>query len=350
MRTQGYLAFAAGILLTVISCMQVRDAQQAGIRATFARDTEKIASDANVRLQIYVDMLLSVKGTFAVNENISRRQFALFVRELKLSQRYPGFLAIQFVRVVPADGLARFTAAVRADTSLDPAGNPLFEVHPKVPRGEHYIIEYSEPLAGNEIAFGLDLAGLAPHKAALELGRDTGKVVSTERITLVQDQAGQPGFVARSPIYRQGMPLDTVEQRRTALTGWVAIVFKVNTLMREVIDDSLMTQLAVQIHDAGNVSDGASMPPGPGNIMFARSDAGSNKIAALSTEKRLRVAQRQWVARFDALPGPRYSANPSMVVWVAACGVLISALFAALLIANERNRRLAAQVNGTPGK
>ena len=60
MRTQGYLAFAAGICLTVWSCMQVRDAQQASIRATFARDTEKIASDANVRLQIYFDMLLSL--------------------------------------------------------------------------------------------------------------------------------------------------------------------------------------------------------------------------------------------------------------------------------------------------
>lgn len=210
MRTQGYLAFAAGICLTVWTCMQVLDAQQAGIRATFQRDTEKIASDTNVRLQTYFDMLLSIKGTFAVNQNMTRRQFALFVRELNLAQRYPGFLAIQFVRVVPAGGIERFTSAVRADTSLDPAGYPLFEVHPKVARGEHYVIEYTEPLAGNEIAFGLDLAGLAPHKAALELGRDTGKVVSTERITLVQDKAGEPGFVARLPVYRQGVPLDTV--------------------------------------------------------------------------------------------------------------------------------------------
>lgn len=346
MRTQGYLAFAAGICLTVWSCMQVLDAQRAAIRATFARDTEKIASDANVRLQIYFDMLLSVKGTFAVNENMSRRQFVLFVRELNLSQRYPGFQAIQFVRVVPSGALEQFTAAVRADTSLDPAGYPLFEVHPRVSRGEHYVIEYSEPMAGNEIAFGLDLAGLAPHKAALELGRDTGKVVSTERITLVQDKTGEPGFVARSPVYRQGMPLTTVAQRRAALAGWVAIVFKVNHLMREVIDESLMEQLAVHIHDAGNVSDGASMPAGMGNTMFERSGSGLTTVTGLSSQKRLRVAQRQWVARFDALSGPRYSSDPSVVTWIAACGVLISALIAALMIANERARRLAVQVRG----
>ena len=36
-------------------------------------------------------------------------------------------------------------------------------------------------------------------------------------ITLVQDAAGQPGFVARAPVYRTGARLDTLEQRRAAL-------------------------------------------------------------------------------------------------------------------------------------
>src|SRR5687768_9946840 len=94
MRTRGYLAFVAGLCLTAWTCHQVLDAQQARIRATFQRDAEKVGSDTNVRLQTYFDMLLSIKGTFAINDSINRRQFALFVRELNLAQRYPGFQAI----------------------------------------------------------------------------------------------------------------------------------------------------------------------------------------------------------------------------------------------------------------
>lgn len=344
MRTQGYLAFVAGICLTVWSCVQVVGLQQERIENSFQRDIDKVASNLNVRLQIYFDMLLSIKGAFAINERVDREQFARYVRELNLTARYPGFQAIQFVRYVPHGELERFIAAVKADTSLDPAGYPGFEVHPKVARGDHYIIEYTEPLKGNENAFGLDLAGLAPHKAALELGRDSGKVVSTERIILVQDRTGRPGFVARAPVYRQNMPLATVEQRRAALVGWVAIVFKVDHLIREVIEPALMEQLSFRIHDAGNLSDGASAPPTAANLMFQNGPQGRAPVPGLTAEKRLRVAQRQWVVNVAALQGDRYSTELASVMWIGAGGVLISVLIGALLIASERSRRLAAKV------
>ena len=347
MRTQGYLAFVVGICLTAWTCVMVMDAQQATIRSTFERDTDKVASDTNVRLQIYFDMLLSIKGTFVVNESMSRAQFAGFVRELNLAQRYPGFQAIQFVRHVPAGDLPRFAAAVRRDKTLDPGGYPEFEVHPPFAGPDHFIIEYTEPLKGNENAFGLDLAALPPHRAALESGRDSGLIVATEKITLVQDATGQPGFVARAPVYRNNMPLDSVAARRAALVGWVAIVFKVNNLMQEVIDPALLGQLSFRIHDAGDLADGANAPASKANLMFDTTGASGPAIAGLVAEKRLNVAQRQWVVRFQALQGGRYGRDLATVLVIAGCGLLVSVLIAALLIASRRSRDLAAQVRVT---
>ncbi|MES2016268.1 MAG: CHASE domain-containing protein [Pseudomonadota bacterium] len=347
MRTQGYLAFVTGICLTIWTCLLVLGVQQDAVRSNFLRDTDKVASDANVRLQIYFDMLLSIKGTFAINERVDRAQFARFVHELNLTERYPGFQAIQFVRHVRAPELARFSAAVRADTSLVANGYPGFTVHPVAEREDHYLIEFNEPMKGNENAFGLDLAALAPHRAALELGRDSGNIVATERIILVQDASKQPGFVARAPVYRTGMPLTTIGERRAALVGWVAIVFRVKNLMQEVIDPALMNQLSFRIHDAGDVSAGAAAPPGKNNIMFDTSGAGAPALPGLVSEKRLNVAQRQWVIRFAAREGSRYSRDLSSVAWIASGGVLISALIAALLVASERSRTLAAQVRAT---
>ncbi len=347
MRTQGYLAFVVGICLTAWTCVMVIDAQQTAIRSTFERDTDKVVSDTNVRLQIYFDMLLSIKGTFVINESMNRGQFSGFVRELNLAQRYPGFQAIQFVRHVPAADLDSFAAGVRRDKTLDPAGYPDFAIHPPFAGPDHYIIEYTEPLKGNENAFGLDLAALPPHRAALESGRDSGLIVATEKITLVQDATGQPGFVARAPVYRKDIALDSVEARRAALVGWVAIVFKVNHLMQEVIDPALANQLSFRIHDAGDLADGASNPPGKNNLMFDTTSTSTPSIAGLVADKRINVAQRQWVVRVAALQGGRYGRDWMPVLLIAAGGILISGLIGALLIASRRSRDLAAQVRVT---
>jgi len=344
MRTQGYLAFVVGVCLTVWSCLLVADAQQNRLRNNFQRDTEKVASDTNVRLQIYFDMLLSIKGTFAINEEINREQFARFVRELNLTQRYPGFQAIQFVRYLKEDELPAFSYRVMHDTSLDVAGYPKFNIHPVAKRQDHFIIEYTEPMKGNENAFGLDLAELPPHRAAIEAGRDSGQIIATERIILVQDKTGQPGFVARAPVYRQNMPLGTVEERRRALFGMVAIVFRVNNLMREVIDPALLSHLNFRIHDAGNLAQGASQLASKDNIMFDTSAPERPGLAGLGARKRLNVAQRQWELEMNALPGSRYSWDPGTVVLIGIGGILISALIGALLISLDRSRSLAAQV------
>jgi PAS domain S-box-containing protein len=347
MRTHGYLAFAVGICLTVWTCILVNDAQEAQLRIDFERDTEKVASDTRVRLQTYFDMLLSIKGMFAVDDNITRPEFSRFIRALDLTGRYPGFQAIQFVREVPAEDLDSFTRRVRADTSLVEGGYPGFTIHPVKAMARHHIIEYNEPMAGNENAFGLDLGALPPHLAAIELARDTGNVVITERITLVQDKQGQPGFVSRAPVYKRGMPIDTEAQRRAAFVGIAAIVFRVNNLMRETVDPGLHTHMAFRIHDAGEARTGATAPPGKDNLMFDTTGTGGARIPGMAIERRIRVAQREWVARFEAREGSRYSGSRTTVVVIGVAGAVISALIAALMIASTRSRLLATRLRLT---
>ena len=343
MRARGYLAFLIGLCATAALCLFVTAAQERQIRDNFQRDTEKVARDTSVRLQTYFDMLLSLKGMYALDGQIDRRKFHRFVGELDLARRYPGFQAIQFVRVVPASELDGLTAAVRADTSIAPQGYPQFSIHPLQARALHYIIEYTEPMAGNENAFGLDLSALPPHLSALELGRDSGEIIATEPITLVQDANGQPGFVARAPVYRPGVPLETVAQRREALVGFVAIVFRVNTLMREVVDQSLLAHLRVLIHDAGYAKGAVVVPtlPASGKLLYdshVKEGAGTAAapIPMLSTGLNLTVGERRWQLQFSGKEGARYSRSRLPVLVIALAGGLISVLVAALLVASQR--------------
>jgi PAS domain S-box-containing protein len=352
MRTHGYLAFVVGIFITAWVCLFVMDEQDRQAAATFQRDTDKIARETQQRLKVYFDTLLSIKGLFAIDQEVTRLEFSRFVRELDVKRRYPGFQAIQFVRRVPSSALDRYAEQIRHDDSLQSGGYPEYKIHPASVRDEHYLIEYNEPMRGNENAFGLDLAALPPHHRALHMGMDSGRVIATERIILVQDVSGQPGFVARAPIYRRGASLVTIEDRRDAIIGFVAIVFRVHDLMEEVIDSPLLQHLYVRINDAGYMSDAKPQPPGVDNLMFdsaGKVGSGQRQTALkdLSRSIVLDVGERRWLMQFDGHAGVRYSRNATLILAIATSGFVISALIAALITNLQRRRTLAHALRGT---
>jgi PAS domain S-box-containing protein len=352
MRTHGYLAFVVGIFITAWVCLFVMKEQDRQASEAFQRDTEKIARDTQQRLKAYFDTLLSIKGLFAIDEEVTRQEFSRYVRELDVKRRYPGFQAIQFVRRVPSSALERYAEQIRHDDSLQSGGYPEYKIHPASLRDEHYLIEYNEPMRGNENAFGLDLAALPPHYRALQMGVETGRVIATERITLVQDASGQPGFVARAPIYRRGASLVTPAERHAAIVGFVAIVFRVHDLMEEVIDSPLLHHLYVRINDAGYMSDVKPQLSGIDNLMFdsAGKVGASKRLPALPGLTRtvgLDVGERRWLMQFEGHAGERYSRNATPILAIALSGLVISVLIAALITNLQRRRALAHALRGT---
>jgi signal transduction histidine kinase/sensor domain CHASE-containing protein len=347
LKLNGYLAFAIGICITIWTCLVVMEAQDAQIRGNFARDTDKVAADTSARLRTYFDVLLSLKGLFAVTGEVDREQFAHFVKALRLTERYPGFRAIQFVRAVPGRELAGFALDIGKQTG----GSPPFIVHPALAADQHFVVEFNEPMKGNENAFGLDLASLPYHRAAVEAARDSGEIVATGRTLLVQDLAGRPGFVARAAIYRQNMPTASVAQRRAAFIGVVAVVFRVDDLMREVIEPALLDHMALRIIDTGDANAGAgagtAAPATAGNTLFDSRRNGARTLSRLVAQGHIDVAQRRWLVEYRAMAGSRYSRDITPLVLIACAGMVISSLIAALLVASRRSRTLAGQLRAT---
>ncbi|WP_317204339.1 CHASE domain-containing protein [Janthinobacterium sp.] len=334
--------------MTVWIALLVMDVQDRQISSNFQRDSDKIARDTSVRLQTYFDILLGIKGLYAINGEVDRAQLARFIAELKLKRRYPGFQAIQFVRRVPAAQLEAFADSVRADASVAPGGYPQFRVHPAQAAEEHYVIAFSDPMDGNESAFGLDLAALPAHLRALEQGRDSGEIVATGRVALVQDASGQAGFVARVPIYAKDLPLDTPAQRRAALTGFVAIVFRVKHLMAEVVDGRILADLGLRIADRGHRGD-AIGPAAPLYDSAAAAGAAGRGAALplLTTRANIDVGQRRWELTFTGYDGKRYGRKRGVIALIGAAGLLISGLIAALMRTAQRRRALAGQLRVT---
>lgn len=347
------LALGFGVTVTALICLLVSQFQQEQSQTEFNNDSKSVTARTKTLLHAHFEVLLGVKGLFSATDRVGRNQFQQFLEQLQLDRNHPGFQAIQFVRYVPDAELDAFVNAVRLETSGEPHGSPQFTVRPDFRRQNHYVIQYTEPLKGNEAALGLDLASLPSHLKALELGRDTGDWVATEKVKLVQDPAGKPAFVMRVPIFRRGAPIASKEQRHSALLGFGAMVYRVDDLMREIVDPDLLPHLHIRIFDTGYVSEPVLNSRTLSNLMFDSRGNYSNTIAAdpdapgIFAHHTIEVGQRRWELVFSASKGSRYGRDYSLIAGIASSGLIISGLVFVLLIALSRERGLSRLLNTT---
>ena len=98
-------------------------------------------------------------------------------------------------------------------------------------RADYFPVTLVEPLEGNEAAVGFDLASNPARLEALEHARDTGGLLITQRIRLVQETGEQFGFLAFHPVYREGAAIDSVEQRKASLLGFTLGVYRAGDIL-----------------------------------------------------------------------------------------------------------------------
>jgi len=221
----------------------------ADMQRRFSADAADISTAIGERLRTHAEVLVSMQGLYASIGRVDRAQFRRYIDVLDLSRRYPGFQALQSLRRVGPEGLDGFVAEVRGDTSVDAGGQPEFTVRPPGKRASYNIVEFVEPMRGNEDALGFDAGANPVQLDSLRRAAETGRIVATPPVKLVQDTSGGLGFVLRAPIYRTGEPAQTTSQRIAASRGFVASVYRMNDLMRGVLDPRTLQQMQVQIVD-----------------------------------------------------------------------------------------------------
>jgi len=265
------------------------------------------------RIQANTDVLHGVRGLFSASESVSRDTFRRYVSSLNLEQRYPGIQAVSFSRRVPLERKRDYEAAVRRDTSLAPNGYPNFTIRPPGDRPEYFVAEYLEPMAGNEEALGLDIGGDPVRLASVQRARDSGLLTASRPLMIERGGAGHVGFVLRLAVYRNGMPQQTVQQRREAMIGLLSTAYRMDHLMRRALSEQTLRRFHIRIHDAGFSNSSAPPdPPTAKNLLFDNGpllNTGSaqpgpssaiDANAAFSKTLTLDVGERRWDVHFSA--------------------------------------------------
>jgi diguanylate cyclase (GGDEF)-like protein len=347
-----------GLGLTFAACDVSERRSAADMQRRFADDASEVSRSIGQRLHAHAEVLVGMQGLYASLGHVDRAQFRRYIDVLDLGRRYPGFQALQELRHVTPDRLGAFVADVRADKSVDLDGLADFAVRPPGPHPVYNVVEFVEPISGNENALGFDAGANPAQLDSLLRSAATGRIIATPPVKLVQDTSGGLGFIIRAPIYRAGEPVQTVAQRHAALYGFVASVYRFNDLINGILDPRTLKQMHIQVTDRGYArptSTGTLIgepenPAGPATLMY---DSAENNLGlaeqvdnpvGLAVERSLVVGERVWRVMFTANPGPAYRASPLVSNVIFGSGIGISVLTMLLVVMTLHWRRISGHL------
>lgn len=298
------LPLVLALALTLGLFLHVRKAEWQNRQLRFSGQAENLAQAIATNIDVYRDVLFSIEGLFHSSKKVDRDEFRNFVSYS--FARHQGIKALEWVPRVPAGERDDAEASARADGYADFGFNERDQQGRLIPaahRIEHFPVFYIEPFAGNEAAFGFDLASSPARQEALQLARDTGRPVATQRVTLLQEQGGQFGFLLFVPIYTTLTPPATVFERHTQFLGVVCGVFQIHELVEAALRPLNHEGFLIAIHDLSAPVDQQFLYSNQEDVPAVAPSGPVVGSGDLGYQRLLDVGSRRWLLRLSPTPG-----------------------------------------------
>ncbi|MEC4718570.1 EAL domain-containing protein [Noviherbaspirillum sp. CPCC 100848] len=251
------LALLAGLIATFVLFAGIRRLEHDKIELEFQQRANIRILTIQQQLDQTIHTLRVLNQAFVSFQDVSREQFRNFSQPLL--QRHSYIQALNFHRVVDAEGRDAYELEMRR-VYPDYVMRQMKDgrLVPAEAARQHLIVDYVEPLRGNEAALGLDVAPNTHLAEAVRWATDSGQPTSTALLTLAQGGGRQTGFLVVMPLYRHGMPTDTVDERRAAFIGDTAAVFKAEVLVEKILSESGMLNdpsLSISVYASSDIDD-----------------------------------------------------------------------------------------------
>ena len=313
-----FTVLVLGCVLTATAVTTIATRQEVATANAFRADTLAVQRVTQVQLDTVVAVTHAAAALLAASPEINFREFRAFVSGLQLRERYVGVDGIGFAPRVASDNLRTFVRSI----SLDGMAN--LKVRPEGNRSEYFPAALLEPRDNdNSSTIGFDLGSEPEQLDAMNRARDSDLPAITELLE-PNPAAGRSGreFVVYLPIYRRGEPIDSVDERRRALVGFVFSRLSPDVIFSDSIAAATVRYLDIAIYDNSKDSD----------ALLVSSGEGKGGVQSSAT---LTIGGRQWLlvassrqATMAALPP---EAQRTFVV-----GALVSLLLFALMRAQVR--------------
>jgi len=327
-----YLILLVGLCFTAIVYYYFSKLTFEQDQSRFQKTVEELQDRIKVKIETSVALLRAGSGLFAASEEVTPSEFRRFVEQFDLRANYPGVQGIGFAVTFPPDQKDAIVKRLQAE------GDSSFHVWPADQRDQYTAIIYLQPADDrNARAMGYDMFTEPVRREAMERARDSGEPAASARVRLVQegdDQSPQWGFLIYTPVYRNGAPTNTVEQRRAALAGYVYSPYRITDFLAP-ITSAKNYDVSFQIYD-GTVTSGEGFlrdsldSPAPSDPHFERCET-------------IPVAGRTWTVAYGINPSFERGSGRPLLKFTIITGALLSFLFFFVTRAEGRARSRAEQ-------
>lgn len=334
-RSVVWLVLALGLLLTAAATLQMKMVVARAAERDFSFQAEKVQHIISNRLDDQARILKAGAALFYVSDDVTRVKWRIFTESQKVQEQLPGIQGVGFIQLIPAAQLPSHIEEIRGQ------GFPEYTVTPAGDREVYSSVVYLEPFSGRNLkAFGYDVLTEPVRRAAAEQARDMNGAALSGKVTLVQEsgQEVQAGTLMFVPVYRTGMPLATVVQRRAAIRGWVYSPYRMTDLVQGMLGAyNLEKEAGITLR----IFDGVA--PSAESLLYSNVPSGE-AAAGVRFSRHLQVNfnGRRWTAVVSQAGGGLLAAEYTPVWLVLFGGLLVTALLSALIRA-QADTRVRAQ-------
>ncbi|MCK7595046.1 CHASE domain-containing protein [Pseudomarimonas salicorniae] len=324
-----------GVIASLVGMDRQRESNSRRLTQSLEEASARVAEEVERRLRLYQYGLRGARGAvISVGEGeLDHAAFLRYAATRDVDDEFRGARGFGFIRRVPPAGLESFLARVREQ-------RPDFAVRELAPHaGDHYVIEYIEPVSRNQQAVGLDIGSEANRRQAAERAMREGEPIVTAPITLVQ-ASGQvaQGLLVLMPVYRSAGTPDSVAAREREAFGWSYTPLVMSEVLAGIGRWAPNTHIVV-MDEAHASASGERVP------LYQSSD--SLEPGSASSSVSAVIYGRAWSVRTYALPGFEAPLNLVSPTHTLVAGLLLSLLLASLAEAarqaRARRRELALQ-------
>ena len=217
-----------GLLLTWVAFYQTQAHIREKVQQEFRWQAQerRLAIENSLKERLFA--LQELQGLYVASMLVEWDEFRAFTRHA--FDRFPSGLELAWVPWVTGEQRLTFEQATQEElpnfeiTERTKAG----EVYRAIQREAHFPIHFMEPYADLQ---GFDLASNPLFLEILAQARDTGQQVASKIFTRPGVNNDEKSLLVAFPIYHNGLPTETLTQRRKHLHGFYIIILSIHELV-----------------------------------------------------------------------------------------------------------------------
>ena len=337
-----------GLMISLGGGLLWRATVRSQIRQSFQTSATDVSETAETLLRSDADFVTTLRGVLTMQPNMSATRFDEWFAELQGKQREVGGLGTTVVEVVPARELAAFQARRAADPAfrafvggtivpVASSGRARYCLLSAGGTVTPYTREVGELVQGDWCNPASPIGGYSD--GGISQARLMQSITDSGQFSVypITDQGVSTLFI-EAAFYNRGAPLNTVAQRRAAVSGWVGSSFEITTLIHQAIGDYRGLSLTLYHRN-----------PGQPEKLIGRVGATGSAVP-LSHQITLQIDGRWRVEVRGSATASGLSANVQGLALFLVGTVISLLLFVLILVLSRSRERALGMVNEKTGE